>query len=112
MEQKLNRLAAIIVGLTAIALLIGGCNNDFKKKPTEQVATSIVYVPNFTPAMRVITDTFRYSFNADSSVAKKVEYRDTFYLIGITRYDSTKKKDTTLTYVVPKEFVIKEKGRP
>lgn len=94
-----------------LALFLGACGDKFKHKPTEEVKTNIVFVDRFTPAVRVVTDTFRYSFNADSSVATKMEYRDTFYVIGRTVYDSIKKKDTTLTLIVPKEFVIKEKSK-
>lgn len=90
-------------------LFLGACGEKFKHKPVMRERTNIVFVEQFTPAMRVITDTFRYSFNADSSVATRTDYRDTFYLIGRTIYDTIKKKDTTLTYIVPKEFVIKEK---
>lgn len=96
-----------------LALFIGGCGKEKKhvKKPVENQPVHIAFVEQMQPAMRVVMDTFRYEFNTDSTVATKSWHRDTFYLIGRPVYDSVRKKDTVITYVIPKEFVIKERLR-
>lgn len=100
-----------------LALFIGACGTkEVKKKPTVNVLTSVLYMHNannndhrISVARKMVTDTFSFKFNADSSQAERTKIRDSFYFLPFTDSIPGRKDTMAVKWIpLPKNLLIED----